>query len=151
MKKISLKKEIIVSGSLNSIFPFFADPLNLEKITPPFLNFKILTPQPIEMKKGLLIDYRLKLYGIPIRWQSEITAWDPPYRFVDEQRKGPYRLWIHGHTFEEKDGNVVIRDQIQYAVWGGSLINKIFVQRDLKKIFDYRHQVIQKIFTKEST
>lgn len=141
-----IEKKTSIKAPLSVVFPFFADPLNLEKITPLFLNFKILTPPPIEMKKGLFIDYQIKLYGFPIRWKTEITAWDPPYRFVDEQKKGPYRLWIHEHTFEEVNGIVAIRDKVEYAVWGGKLTQRFFVEKNLKKIFDYRQEVIQEIF-----
>ncbi len=146
MKTHLLKKEILVSSSLDKVFEFFSDPFNLEKLTPDFLNFKILTPKPIEMKKGLFIDYQIRLYRFPMRWKTEITAWNPPYRFVDEQKKGPYRLWVHEHTFEEVNGMVAIRDKVEYAVWGGKLTQKFFVEKNLKKIFDYRHEVIQKIF-----
>ncbi len=146
MRIFFLEKEIKTDSPLDQVFEFFSNPFNLEKLTPNFLNFKILTPPPIEMKKGLHIDYQINLYGFPIGWKTEITAWDPPYRFVDEQKKGPYRVWIHEHTFEEVNGMVAIRDKVEYAVWGGKLTQKIFVKKNLKKIFDYRQEMIQKIF-----
>src|SRR5579871_5848818 len=83
---------------LEEVFPFFADAGNLPILTPPWLHFHILTTRPIEMRRGALIDYRLRIHGLPIRWQSEIVEWDPPHRFVDEQRRGPYRLWHHEHV-----------------------------------------------------
>lgn len=120
------------------VFPFFADALNLEAITPPWLRFEVLTRPPIAMRVGLRIDYRLRLRGLPMRWQSEITAWEPPHRFVDEQRRGPYRVWIHEHTFEERDGGTLARDVVSYRVWGGALIDRLFVRRDVANIFRFR-------------
>src|SRR5579871_2259342 len=90
-----------------AVFSFFADAHNLETLTPPWLNFEVLTPRPIEMRAGAKIDYQLRVHGIPLRWQSEITAWQPPSQFVDAQRRGPYRQWIHTHTFEEKNGGTL--------------------------------------------
>jgi len=124
----------------DQVFPFFADAFKLELITPSMLQFKVLTPPPIEMQAGTVIDYRLKLHGIPLRWQSEITLWDPSHRFVDEQRRGPYQLWRHEHTFINADGGTLARDYVEYAVLGGALVNKLLVAPDLKKIFDYRKQ-----------
>ncbi len=130
----------------NDLFPFFAEAANLETITPPFLGFRILTPGPIEMRKGTLIDYRISLHGIPIRWRTEITAWEPPFRFVDTQLKGPYRQWIHEHTFEERDGGTLCRDRVDYRVPGGALVNKLFVERDVRTIFTYRRETLSRLF-----
>ena len=104
MKTFTLTNELWLPHQPQDVFPFFADAFNLERLTPPSLGFRVLTPPPIEMKVGTLIDYRVRLRGVPMRWQSEITAWEPPHRFVDEQRRGPYRLWIHEHTFTSQDG-----------------------------------------------
>ena len=120
------------------VFPFFSDAFNLQALTPDYLHFEILTPQPIEMATGLLIDYRLRLRGIPIRWQSRIAIWEPPFRFVDEQMRGPYRRWYHEHTFEEVDGGTLCRDIVDYEVHGGPLIERLFVRPDLRGIFTYR-------------
>ncbi len=128
------------------IFTFFAEAGNLETITPPWLHFRILTPQPIVMEPGRLIDYRLKLRGIPLRWQSEITVWEPRHRFVDEQRRGPYRSWVHEHLFAEENGCTVVRDRVRYAVTGGRLVHRLFVARQLERIFDYRRRKLTEIF-----
>ncbi len=120
------------------VFPFFADAFNLERITPPWLRFEVLTRPPLAMRVGLRIDYRLRLRGLPLRWQSEITAWEPPHRFVDEQRRGPYRVWRHEHTFEERESGTLARDIVHYRVWGGALIDRLFVRRDVAKIFRFR-------------
>jgi len=124
------------------VFPFFSEARNLERITPPWLRFEVLTSDPIEMKPGTLIDYRLRIRGIPVRWRSEITAWEPPFRFVDEQRKGPYRLWHHEHRFEEEGEDTVMEDRVTYAVWGGALFDRLFVRRDVQRIFAYREETI---------
>ncbi|MHC5023711.1 MAG: SRPBCC family protein [Planctomycetota bacterium] len=125
----------------DEVFAFFADAHNLERITPPRLRFEILTPDPIEMREGLLIDYRLRLRGIPMRWQSAITAWEPPYRFVDEQRRGPYRRWIHEHVFEDDGDGTIVRDEVRYGVPGGRLVHALLVAPDLRRIFAYRSEV----------
>lgn len=122
----------------DQVYSFFADAFKLELITPSMLRFRVLTPTPIVMQAGTIIDYQLKLHGIPLRWRSEITLWEPPHRFVDEQRRGPYRWWRHEHSFVDADGGTQARDRVEYAVRGGALINKLLVAPDLKKIFDYR-------------
>jgi ligand-binding SRPBCC domain-containing protein len=99
------------------------------------------------MHMGLLIDYRMRIHGIPVRWQSEITLWDPPRRFVDEQRRGPYRLWIHEHTFEAEGNSTLVRDRVQYAVPGGWLVQRLFVGRDVGRIFAYRRQKLAEVFS----
>jgi ligand-binding SRPBCC domain-containing protein len=150
-----LKADLWLPFRLAEVFQFFADAKNLEAITPPWLNFEILTPGTITLGPGMLIDYRLRLHGIPIRWQSEITAWEPPHRFVDEQRRGPYRLWVHEHTFVEQEGGTLVKDLVNYSVYGGWIIDRILIRPDLQRIFSYRHQQIQRTFEeqllKEST
>ena len=128
------------------LFPFFADAANLERITPPWLGFRILTPRPIEMRAGTLIDYRLKVHGVPLRWRTRIAVWAAPERFVDEQVKGPYRRWIHEHSFVEKDGGTLCRDDVRYAVLGGALVDRLLVRRDVESIFAYRRQVLTELF-----
>jgi ligand-binding SRPBCC domain-containing protein len=128
------------------IFPFFADAANLEAITPPWLRFEILTPRPIPMGVGTFIEYRLRVHGVPLHWQSEITAWEPPRRFVDEQRRGPYRTWVHEHTFTECDGGCVARDFVRYRAPGGWLADRLFVRHDVRRIFEYRARKLCRIF-----
>lgn len=129
-----------------AVFPFFSDARNLETLTPPWLSFSVLTPAPISMRVGTRIDYQLRLHGLPFRWQSEITAWDPPHRFIDEQRRGPYRRWVHEHTFEERSGGTLCRDHLRYAVYGGALIHGLFVERDLERIFAFRQATLRALF-----
>ena len=129
-----------------AVFPFFADARNLERITPPWLNFTVLTPGEIPMRTGTIIDYKLRIHGLPVRWRTEITGWNPPFRFTDEQRHGPYRRWSHTHTFEEKNGGTLCRDRVIYAVPGGALVNRLFVRRDVQKIFEYRATALKAHF-----
>jgi ligand-binding SRPBCC domain-containing protein len=136
----TLTTEQLLPRPVPEVFAFFADAGNLDALTPSWLRFEILTPRPIEMKVGTRIDYRLRLRRLPIRWQSEITDWNPPRRFVDEQRRGPYRIWHHEHIFTERDGGTLVRDQVRYAVFGGELVERLFVRRDLEKIFAYRQR-----------
>ena len=146
MKTFTLTNELWLPHSPEEIFPFFADAGNLERLTPPSLRFRILTPPPIEMAVGTLIDYRIRLRGIPMRWQSEITNWEPPYRFVDEQRRGPYRLWVHEHTFTPQDGGTLARDDVNYGVIGGAIVQRLFVASELKRIFEYRNAALKDYF-----
>ena len=131
--------------SPDQVFRFYDDAFKLEQITPPLLQFKVLTPAPIDMQAGTVIDYRLKLRGIPLRWQSQITAWEPPHRFVDEQQKGPYRLWRHQHTFIDDKGGTLAIDRVEYAVHGGLLVKKLLVEPELKRIFDYRNRNLREM------
>jgi ligand-binding SRPBCC domain-containing protein len=127
-------------------FEFYGDAHNLERITPPFLGFKVTTPAPIEMGEGTLIEYKLKLHGVPVRWRTEIERWEPPHRFVDVQISGPYALWHHTHTFEpDGDDAVWIGDRVRYASpFGplGTLADLILVNRDVERIFDYRRDAV---------
>jgi len=128
-------------------FEFFSKAENLQKITPSWLNFKILTSLPIKIRQGSLIDYRLKLFGIPIRWKTEISAWEPPHCFVDSQIKGPYKTWIHTHRFESIDRGTIMADRVEYMPKGwflAPLLNRLFVKRNVKKIFEYRSDTILK-------
>jgi ligand-binding SRPBCC domain-containing protein len=145
MRIFSFDSEQWISRPLGEVFPFFADPRNLETITPPWLRFELKARENLEMRRGLKIDYRLRLHGIPFSWQSEITVWDPPVRFVDEQVRGPYRLWRHDHRFEEKDGRTLVRDHVDYAVPGGWLVQKLVVGREVDKIFEFRRRTLVKI------
>jgi ligand-binding SRPBCC domain-containing protein len=146
MKVFTLTSKVWLPRPLDEVFPFFADARNLEELTPPWLRFEVLTPGPVSMAVGTRIAYRLRVHGIPIRWQSEITAWQPPHRFVDEQAHGPYRLWIHEHRFSERNGNTLAEDFVRYAVYGGAAVNRLLVARDVERIFEYRRQQMQQIF-----
>ncbi|HKV12530.1 MAG TPA: SRPBCC family protein [Thermoanaerobaculia bacterium] len=146
MKVYELKYTQDLPRPRAEVFEFFADPHNLEKITPPWLHFEIQTPMLMGVKRDTQIDYRLRLHGIPLRWTTEITAWDPPRRFVDQQMKGPYRLWIHEHHFHElPGGGTRITDEILYAPPFGALANWLLVDRDLKAIFKYRQERLVEI------
>jgi ligand-binding SRPBCC domain-containing protein len=131
------------------IFPFFADAFNLETITPPWLNFNVLTPRPLVMREGTLIDYRLRVRGLPVRWRTRISAWQPPHRFVDEQLRGPYRQWSHEHIFEPRDGGTLCHDIVKYAVLFDFLVHPLFVRRDVEKIFAFRAEALKNHFGAE--
>ena len=146
LRVFTLDNELWLPRAPEDVFPFFADAFNLERITPPMLRFEVLTPAPVDMRVGTLLDYRVRLRGLPMRWRSEITAWQPPRRFVDEQRRGPYRMWVHEHTFEARDGGTLARDMVRYAVPGGVIAQRLFVARDLRRIFDYRNAALAGIF-----
>lgn len=141
------KSELWLPRPVDEVFPFFADAFNLERITPSWLRFQVLTPGPIRMGEGILIDYRLRVHGVPMRWRTRINAWEPMRRFVDEQLRGPYRQWIHEHAFEPRDGGTLTRDVVHYDVWGGRLIQTIFVRRDVERIFAYREKRLREIFS----
>ena len=146
MKTFQFKTSLWLPQPLSQVFPFFADARTLEELTPPWLHFEVLTPAPIALAAGTMIDYRLRLWGLPIRWQSEITTWEPPHRFIDEQQRGPYRRWIHEHRFREQDGGTLAEDHVRYAVPGGALVNRLLVGREVAKIFQYRHRQMELLF-----
>jgi len=129
-----------------AVFPFFADVTNLERITPPFLRFRVLTPTPVEIREGTILDYRLRVRGVPVRWRTRIRVWEPPERFVDEQITGPYRRWIHEHRFENIAGGTRMIDEIDYAAPGGRLVERLFVDRDVERIFAYRARYLDRRF-----
>jgi hypothetical protein len=144
-----LEREQFVPAPLDEVFPFFAQPENLGALTPPSMGFEILTPQPLAMKAGALIDYRIRLGPLPMRWRTLITEYDPPHRFVDEQLRGPYDLWHHTHTFAERDGGTVLGDRVVYALpLGplGELVHALVVRRQLDGIFAYRFHEVAKRF-----
>ena len=141
-----LKRSVFVQCDQNELFQFFADAGNLEVLTPPWVNFQFLTSLPIKMKLGATVEYRIRLHMIPIRWESEITDWNPPDSFTDVQTKGPYKKWVHSHTFVPKENGTVMTDLVSYQVPGGRFINWAFVSKDLNRIFDYRREKILELF-----
>jgi ligand-binding SRPBCC domain-containing protein len=143
-----LRREQYVDRPLADVFDFFAEAHNLERITPPWLSFTVLTPDPIEMGVGALIEYRLRVHGVPLRWTSRIEDWEPGRSFVDRQLRGPYGLWHHRHTFAEAGQGTVVRDEVDYAMpFGalGDLAHPLFVRRDLERIFAYRHEAVPRV------
>lgn len=138
---------LLVPRNRDDVFAFFSDPANLEAITPPWLKFEIVTEPPINMGEGVCIDYKLRVHGIPLRWRSRITGWRPPAAFIDEQVRGPYRAWRHQHLFEEHPDGTLVRDIVDYRVTGGRLVEKLFVRRDLQRIFRYRQQRIAELLS----
>ncbi len=143
MRTFVFECEQIFASSADDLFPFFADARNLEKITPPWLGFQVLTPEPIVMGRGTFIDYTLRWHRVPLRWRTEITAWQPPTRFVDEQIRGPYRLWRHEHLFTAAKGGTSMTDRVEYAVPGGRLVHRLFVKADVERIFAYRQGALR--------
>jgi ligand-binding SRPBCC domain-containing protein len=146
MRVREFKSEIWLPMPPDEVFPFFADAANLEILTPSWLGFKILTPPPIAMREGAVIDYKLRIHGVPIRWRTRIGAWEPPHRFVDEQLSGPYRQWIHEHTFEARNGGTLARDVVRYAAPFDFVLHGWFVRPDIERIFRYRSDVLQQRF-----
>ncbi len=111
-----LSAGLVVPRPINEVFEFFADAHDLEAITPPWLRFRLRRSSPLPVQKGTMIDYRLRLHWLPLHWRSEITIWDPPHRFVDEQRHGPYREWTHEHSFHDLGGTTEVRDRVDYVL-----------------------------------
>ena len=140
-----LANDLWLPRPLDEVFGFFSDAANLEALTPPWLHFRIRTPKPIAMHRGTLIDYSLRVHGLPISWQSEISIWDPPHRFVDVQRRGPYRRWEHTHGFAAIDGGTRVTDEVDFDVPFAFLAGG-FVKRDVEKIFAFRRAVLLRLF-----
>jgi ligand-binding SRPBCC domain-containing protein len=138
--------QLWLARPITEVFAFFSDAGNLDEITPPWLSFRTIAPEPIEMRVGAVIDYRLRVRGFPIRWRSKITEWKPPHEFVDEQIRGPYRLWIHAHRFEPQNGGTLVCDDVRYAVLFDWLLHKRIVRRDVERIFAYRAECLRRRF-----
>lgn len=150
MAKHVLERTTIIGRPRSEVFAFFADAGNLERLTPAFLKFRILSPTPIVMRAGALIDYRISLFGVPMRWRTRIDEWTPETRFVDTQLSGPYRSWHHTHTLEDTpEGHTKMTDRVVYEVPLGPLgevARILFVRRTLERIFDFRARTIETIF-----
>ena len=140
------KSELWLPLPPEEVFPFFGNAANLDAITPPWLGYGILTPLPIVMREGTLIDYRLRVHGLPLRWRTRISAWQPPHRFVDEQLRGPYRQWIHEHTFEPRNHGTFARDLLRYVVPFDTLLHRWFVRPDIERIFQFRAAELKRRF-----
>ena len=151
MKVYTLKKEQKISKNINEVFDFFSKPENLSTITPDRMGFKILTPSPIDMKDGALIDYTVRIMFIPIRWRTLITKYAPPNLFVDQQLKGPYSMWHHTHTFKKlSEEETLIEDIVKYCVpfgFIGGIVHYLYIKKDLESIFSYRKEKIKEIFS----
>ena len=153
MKYYELDVEQFIDQPVEKVFEFFSRPENLEEITPPRLGFTIMTPSPIPMEKGSLIDYTIRILGFPVHWRTLITSFDPPHGFVDEQINGPYMLWHHRHSFKDKNGGTMIRDTVRYAVPLGIIgrfLNLIWIRKDLKDIFAYCRKFIVNKFEEQN-
>lgn len=138
--------ELWLGRPITEVFEFFSNAANLQCITPNWLDFSILTPNPIPMRVGALIDYRLRIHGIPVRWRTRISAWEPPFYFADEQLKGPYRLWFHEHYFRPVNDGTSMIDRVHFRVPGGRLVSWLFVRRDVEKIFAFRRKELLRRF-----
>src|SRR3954471_2523713 len=149
MVKHHFEQEQLVRQRRSEVFGFFADAANLERITPASLHFEIRSPQPIAMRSGATIHYQLSLFGLTFGWCTLIESFEPESRFVDVQTKGPYRSWRHTHTFSDVPGGTLVRDRVEYEIpWGplGELANRLFVARQLRRIFDFRRAAIETAF-----
>ncbi len=152
MRIRTLHREQWIARPLAEVFSFFCDARNLDHITPPWLHFRTLRQTGHEMGAGTLIRYRLVWHGMPVDWTSRIEEWRPPFRFVDLQMKGPYRLWHHTHSFETLDGGTLMSDRVRYAVPFGVLGDFCagwLVESDVERIFDYRARAIAAIFSEK--
>ena len=143
-----LERQQFLDRPVPEVFEFFSRAHNLEALTPPWLGFQVLTPEPIEMHVGALIRYRLRVHRVPLRWVTRIERWERDKSFVDRQLKGPYRLWHHLHEFTARDGGTLVRDRVNYALPLGPLgtvAHRLLVRRDLERIFAFRHEAVERL------
>lgn len=148
MHSYLLEREQWLPKGIDEVFAFFSRPENLQQITPPWLDFAMVEA-PQELQVGSLIRYRLSWHGVPVRWTTEITKWNPPHGFVDRELKGPYAVWNHEHCFAEKDGGTTMRDRVTYALplgWAGMIAHWALVRRDVQRIFDFRVESMTRLF-----
>jgi ligand-binding SRPBCC domain-containing protein len=145
---LHLHRAAVVRAGIDETFAFFSEAGNLERLTPPWLRFRILTPLPIAMREGTIIDYRILMRGLPLPWRSQIDRWEPGVCFVDRQVVGPYRWWRHEHRFEAVPGGTRVIDAVEYLP-RMRVFSRRLVERDLGRIFDYRHDSLRRIFAHE--
>ncbi len=138
MRIFELERTQFLPASREEVFAFFRVPQNLQEITAPWLHLRVARKGVAELGEGARIEYSVRIRGIPLRWESRISAWDPPRGFVDEQLRGPYRSWVHRHGFEPVEGGTRVHDRVRYALLGGVIVDRLFVRGDLERIFDYR-------------
>jgi ligand-binding SRPBCC domain-containing protein len=149
MKKYYLRRSQVIPGSLEDIFPFFSNPRNLARLTPPWVGFKIIECPDGDVEKGTRIRYRIKLFFVPMYWETLINDCTVGVSFVDSQVRGPYQSWVHSHFFSESSGDTVMRDEVAYEMpfsFIGRIAHFLFIKRTLNNIFDYRHRAIEEIF-----
>jgi ligand-binding SRPBCC domain-containing protein len=152
MHTYTLQREQWVERPLQRVFPFFARPENLALITPPGLDFRLLTPRPVKMEQGRVIDYTIRIFAMPVRWRTLITRYDPPWCFVDEQISGPYSFWHHTHTFSEHNGGTLLEDSVRYSLPlllagpARGLAHALYVRPMVERIFDYRREIFDDLF-----
>ena len=150
MRVYELERTQVIQRPVDDVFAFFAEARNLEAITPRWLRFEVLTPEPIELREGSILEYRLRVHGIPMRWVSRIDAWEPGHRFVDRQLRGPYRLWEHTHEVSEHPQGTLSRDLVRYALPLGPLgvlARTLLVRRDLERIFEFRREAVVRLLS----
>jgi ligand-binding SRPBCC domain-containing protein len=147
MHIFELERTITVAKPLAEVFAFFSDPQNLEALTPPWLHFGIRSISDPLIRNDTEIRYGLRVRGLPLKWTSRISACEPPHRFIDEQIRGPYRLWVHIHTFDAQGDETIVGDHVRYAPLGGWLADRLLVRADLKRIFDYRHRRLSELLS----
>jgi ligand-binding SRPBCC domain-containing protein len=148
MRTYVLEREQLVRAPLDEVFEFFSQARNLEALTPSWLRFHVLTPEAIPMHSGTVIEYRLRLRGVPLRWVSLIEEWEPGRKFVDRQLSGPYRLWHHTHEFASHPDGTLVRDRVRYQLpFGplGAVAHVLFVRRDLDRVFEFRHAAVTRL------
>jgi len=148
---ITFERNTWLGSPRAKVFPFFSDAMNLQALTPDWVHLQVLTPAPIQVRQGTTIEYKMRIRGFPFYWQSEITVWEPISRFIDEQRRGPYKVWIHEHRFEDRDGGTLATDRVTYATAGGRFVERIIVGAQLRRIFDYREQRLKEMFGSYAT
>ncbi len=149
MKIYSLERRITVPAAVAETFAFFENPRNLARITPPWLGFRILNPEPVAMSHGAEIDYRIRVAGVPLAWKTLITEYEPPFLFTDQQIAGPYLFWRHRHEFHPTPEGTEVRDRVDYALplgFLGRAAHRLYVGRKLREIFDYRAETLARIF-----